>query len=198
MKMKRRTSAIATSIGVYMLAGVADLLAAASAVEPPPNTPAEVRWDAGKGTLQLRYHGKVILDATVAAMDAAGTTVSTGVKLEPGEMGDAADKVEQRLRLVPAEPADGIKLVLRGTVTGSEEAFPAETTPISPPSGPTQWLPQGPPSKSKLLAANPHFPALRSDPMAASGAALQKQITSSSKLLAAHEKIARPSCFSLR
>jgi len=110
-----------------MLAGAADLLAAASAVEPPPNTPAEVRWDAGKGTLQLRYHGKVILDATVAAMDAAGTTVSAGVKLEPGEMGDAADKVEQRLRLVPAEPADGVKLVLRGTVTGSEEAFPAET-----------------------------------------------------------------------
>ena len=31
--------------------------------------------------------------------------------------------------------------------------------------------------------ANPHFPALRSDPMAASGAALQKQITSSNAYL---------------
>jgi hypothetical protein len=30
-----------------------------------------------------------------------------------------------------------------------------QTTPISPPSGPIQWLFQGPPAESKLLAAKP-------------------------------------------
>ena len=37
------------------------------------------------------------------------------------------EKVEQRLKFVPVKPQEGVKLVLRGTVIGSEEAFPAET-----------------------------------------------------------------------
>ncbi|MDH4444399.1 MAG: twin-arginine translocation signal domain-containing protein [Akkermansiaceae bacterium] len=77
-----------------------------------------------------------------------------------------------------------------------ERAEKAATTPISSPSGPSQWLFQGPPAESKFLAAtplpeapkhlfrplfprNPHFPALRSDPMALSGASRTKQIPSS-------------------
>ena len=40
-----------------------------------------------------------------------------------------------------------------GTIT-----FPSGTTPISPPSGPLQWLFQGPPAQSKFLAAQPPFP----------------------------------------
>jgi hypothetical protein len=32
------------------------------------------------------------------------------------------------------------------------EEFLAKSTPISPPSGPTHWLFQGPPAESKLLA----------------------------------------------
>jgi hypothetical protein len=61
-------------------------------------------------------------------------------------------------------------------------------TPISPPSslrqgydrqaGPSQWLFQKAPAKSKFLATNPHFPALRSVPMAVSEGSRQKQIPS--------------------
>ena len=67
-----------------------------------------------------------------------------------------------------------------------------QATPFSPPSGPPQRLFQGPPAKSKFLAAfcsaihategthtNPLFPALRSGPTAVSGASRQKQIPSS-------------------
>jgi hypothetical protein len=35
---------------------------------------------------------------------------------------------------------------------------PVRSTPISPPSGPIQWLLQGPPAESNLLAAQPPFP----------------------------------------
>ena len=95
-------------------------------VAPPPNAPAAAQRNARDGRLLLRYHGTVILDATIGAEDAGGREVQrVAVKLEPAET--LGDKVQQRLKFVPAKPQEGVELVLRGTVTGSEEAFPAET-----------------------------------------------------------------------
>jgi len=95
-------------------------------IEPPANAPAKAEWNAEQGRLTLRYHGGVILDATVHAEDAAGRELmGVAVKLEPAET--LGDKVEQRLKFVPAKAPEGVKLVLRGTVVGSDEAFPAET-----------------------------------------------------------------------
>ena len=114
------------------LAGLATLVLATSAAAgeaaPPPNGPAEVGWDAKSRALSLRYHGAAILDAKVVAEDAGGQVVpDAAIKLDPVETRDPKDKVEQRLKFTVAEPKQGVKLVLRGTVTGSEEAFPAET-----------------------------------------------------------------------
>ncbi len=101
--------------------------AAPALFKPPPNAPAAIEWEAGTGHLCLRYHGGVILDATVLAEDAAGGVLTgAGIRLEPAET--SGEKVEQRLKLAMARPAEGAKVVLRGTVTGSEEAFPAETS----------------------------------------------------------------------
>ena len=95
-------------------------------VAPPANAPASAEWNARDGRLLLRYHDTVILDATIGAEDADGREVAgVAVKLEPAET--LGDKVEQRLKFVPAKPQEGVELVLRGTATGSEEAFPAET-----------------------------------------------------------------------
>ena len=95
-------------------------------VEAPPNAPATVEWNAGNGRLSLRYHGGVILDAAIRSEDATGRPVAgVEVKLEPAVI--PGNKVEQRLNFVSAKPQEGLKLVLRGTVTGSGEAFPAET-----------------------------------------------------------------------
>ncbi|MBM4093956.1 MAG: hypothetical protein FJ276_31800 [Planctomycetes bacterium] len=95
-------------------------------VAPPANAPAAVEWNAAGGRLSLRYHGTVILDAAIRAEDAGGQPVQgIAVKMEPVET--LGEKVEQRLKFVPAKPQEGVKLVLRGTVTSSEEAFPAET-----------------------------------------------------------------------
>ncbi len=102
--------------------------AAERVVEPPPNAPAAAAWNAGKGSLSLRYHGGEIFEATVGAEDASGRAVAGyEVRLELAEPGGPKDKVEQRLRFVPIKPQDGVKLVLRGTLTASVEAFPAET-----------------------------------------------------------------------
>ena len=95
-------------------------------VEAPPNAPATVDWNAGNGQLSLRYHGGVILDATIRSQDATGRPVAgVEVKLEPAVI--PGDKLEQRLKFVSDKLQEGLKLVLRGTVTGSGEAFPAET-----------------------------------------------------------------------
>ena len=99
--------------------------AAGRQVTPPPNAPARVEYDQASGALDLHYHGRRILGATVEAQTSDGTKVPGAVKMEtsvaPGE------KVEQRLKFVPLKPQQGVNLVLRGTVTGSAEAFPAET-----------------------------------------------------------------------
>jgi len=94
--------------------------------EPPANAPAAVDWNAEQGKLSLRYNDTVILDATIRAEDADGREVEgVAIKLEPAET--LGDKVEQRLKFVPAKMQEGVELVLRGTAAGSAEAFPAET-----------------------------------------------------------------------
>ena len=113
-----------------LLAAAAVLVAPSAAAGqktdgPAANAPATVEWNAGKGTLSLRYHGTVIMDAVVTAQDKDGKKIRAGIKMEPTETTD--DKVEQRLKFVPAEPKEGVEFVLRGTVVGSGEAFPAET-----------------------------------------------------------------------
>ena len=99
---------------------------AQQAVAPPPNAPATVAWDATQGKLSLRYHGGVILDGVIRAEDVAGRVVTgVGVTLEPSIL--SGEKTEQCLKFVATGPREGVKLVLRATVTGSQEAFPAET-----------------------------------------------------------------------
>ena len=44
-------------------------------------------------------------------------------------------------------------LMVASRVCGASSAEATKSTPISPPSGPTQWLFQGPPAESKFLAA---------------------------------------------
>jgi alpha-galactosidase len=110
-------------------ATVSGLTGAAEPIQPPPNAPTTVEWNARASRLSLRYHGAVILDATVHA-EAGNAVAEAEVKLDPAET--TGEKVEQRLRFTLAKPQDGVKLVLRGTATASDEAFPAET------SGPAQ------------------------------------------------------------
>jgi hypothetical protein len=87
-----------------------------------------VRWDAESGSLGLRYHAAAILDAVVSVEDAGGRVVKgVGIKLEPATTRGEKEQVELRLKFTPAGPQEGVKLVLRGTARGSEEAFPAET-----------------------------------------------------------------------
>jgi len=100
---------------------------AAPAVEPPPNDPAKVRYDETGGKLVVEYRGARILAATVTAQSSDGSKV--GVKLEPAQTRDDKDKVQQRLKFVPAEPAPGVVVSLEGAVVASEEAFAAEEAP---------------------------------------------------------------------
>ena len=103
--------------------------AAEPAVTPPTNAPADVKWDAGTGKLTLSYHGGVILDGTIRAEDGAGNAVAgSAIKLEQPPAVGEKEKIEQRLKLTIAEAKEGVKLVLVGTVTGSGEAFPTETS----------------------------------------------------------------------
>ena len=96
-------------------------------VAPPPNGPASVRWDEKRGTLSLTYHGAVLLDAVVVLRGKDGKATRGGVTMQPAVT--EGEKVEQRLKFAPAQPQEGVELVLRGTITASEEAFPAEAAP---------------------------------------------------------------------
>ena len=90
---------------VLVLAFLAAVSRAAEpgSIEPPANAPAEVEWKAEEGRLSLRYHGAVILDAKVAAEDAAGRKVQdVAVRLQQTET--PGEKMEQRLKFVPAQP----------------------------------------------------------------------------------------------
>ena len=112
--------------GMTMLA-LAPVASAGMPVAPPPNAPATVAWDAAQGSLTLRYHDAVIFNGVIRAEDVAGRMVAgVGIKLEPSDTSDGG-KIEQCLKFVADKPRDAVRLVLRGTVTGSQEAFPAET-----------------------------------------------------------------------
>jgi len=101
--------------------------AAPETVAPPPNAPATVEWNTGQGLLSLRYHGGVILDAAIRAEDAAGRAVK-GVETKLETTVTPGEKVEQHLKFGLATSQEGMRLVLRGTLAGSDEAFPAETS----------------------------------------------------------------------
>jgi len=104
-----------------VLAGAA-WAATPEAVEPPPNAPATVEWNAQAGRLSLRYYGGVILDATVGAEDASGRAAArVEVKLDPAVT--PGEKVEQRLKFGLAAPQEAVRLVLRGTVNASVIRF---------------------------------------------------------------------------
>ncbi|NIS50124.1 MAG: hypothetical protein GWN67_03085 [Phycisphaerae bacterium] len=116
---------LVTVVIVILTAGIC-LAVTELEAEPPANAPAKVEWSEEKGRLSLRYHGMLILDATVRAEKADGDVIEgIVVNLEPTIT--SGEKVEQRLKFVAAKPREGVKLILRGTVTGSEEAFGAET-----------------------------------------------------------------------
>jgi hypothetical protein len=94
----------------------------------PPNVPAAVEWNVAEGKLTLRYHGGTIIEAAVRAEDAQGRAApGAAIKLAPSETRGEKDQVEQRLKFTLAEPKEGLQVALRGTILGSDEAFPAET-----------------------------------------------------------------------
>ncbi|MBL7222942.1 MAG: hypothetical protein ISS72_03730 [Candidatus Brocadiae bacterium] len=113
------------AFGLIVALVAASWAVAQETTAPPPNTPAKVAWDAGQGRLSLHYHGAVVLDALVVARDGDGTETRGGVTMQPTVTTEK--KVEQRLEFRLSKPTDGVGLVLRGTVNGSAEAFPAET-----------------------------------------------------------------------
>lgn len=91
---------------------------------PPPNAPARAEWNAAKGELTIEYHGSRVFHAAVTARNAAGTSVPVSFASTTSA---ANEKVEQTFTLTPSETGAGTTLVLSGIVTGSSEAFPAET-----------------------------------------------------------------------
>jgi len=122
--------ALRTVLTLCLMAGISHAAATGGAddVAAPPNSPAQVQWNAATGKLSLTYHGRTILQSTAEALDANGDPVPSAViSLTSTETRTADDKVEQRLKFTMAEPAAGAVVVLRGAITGSDEAFPAET-----------------------------------------------------------------------
>ena len=114
---------------LLLAAGLAGTTAAAGTdAAAPPNAPAQVRYDQARGTLVLRYHGVQILYATVTARTPDGKAVS-GRAVKMTSSATSGEKVEQRLKFALAKPQAGVQLVLEGTVTGSDEAFPTEAAP---------------------------------------------------------------------
>jgi len=112
--------------GMALIVGVTCFVSTVTGkdVAPPPNAGAKASWDTAKGEMIVEYHGVEILRAAITAKDSEGKDVA--VKLDSKT--EALDeKVEQTLTFMPLERKEGTTLVLSGTVTGSEEAFPAET-----------------------------------------------------------------------
>ena len=116
----------ATMLVVVVAVAAAASIAAGQEPAPPPNAPARVEYHDASGTLSVEYHGTRILRATVTAETSDGARVA-GAVIKVESSAAPGDKVEQRLKFVLAKPQEGVELVLRGTLTGSEEAFPAET-----------------------------------------------------------------------
>jgi len=109
---------------LFVVAPICVPSASGKELAPPPNAPAAVEWDAVKGELIVQYHGSEILRAAVTARDGEGKLVA--VRLD--KQADAGDnQVQQTLTFKPAEAKQGVALTLKGQITGSAEAFPAET-----------------------------------------------------------------------
>ena len=119
-------STFAVQVSLFLLFAAGPAVTAEPATEPPPNAPARAEFDPGSGAFVLHYHEARILQATVTARTADGKAVSgPAVKMVPSAT--SGEKVEQRLKFLPLRPQKGLTLILRGTISGSEEAFPAET-----------------------------------------------------------------------
>ncbi|MCX6878111.1 MAG: hypothetical protein NTW21_30505 [Verrucomicrobia bacterium] len=108
------------------LASHAYLFAATPPVAPA-NAPAGVLWKPSDGSLHLRYHDAVILEAKVFVKDGQGERAVRSDEVVLQQSASGGDKVEQLVRLSLAQANAGTGLVLRGVVTGSDEAFAAET-----------------------------------------------------------------------
>ena len=127
----RKESAMSRFTQRFVFFGLATALSAhpclcAAEVVAPPNRPAQV-VESPNGEIRLQYHGETIFDAVVFVKTAAGgrRAAAGEVRLVPAQSGE--EKVEQRLMIAAARPADGLELVLQGAATGSDEAFAAET-----------------------------------------------------------------------
>ena len=102
-------------------------LLAATPPVAPANAPAGVLWKPSDGSLNLRYHDAVILEAKVLVKDGHGERAVRPDEVVLQQSATGGDKVEQLVRLSLAQANAGTGLVLRGVVTGSDEAFAAET-----------------------------------------------------------------------
>lgn len=101
---------------------------ASETVEAPPNAPARIEWKPEGGRLSLHYHGLTLLDGVISAESAEGQLApDAGVQLETSEFRGEDGKVEQTLTFRLMGPQAGSVVVFRGSVFGSDEAFPAET-----------------------------------------------------------------------
>ncbi|MEI7901038.1 MAG: hypothetical protein WCK89_12370 [bacterium] len=107
---------------------VCGLAAAAPAPHAAPaNAPAEVIWKPSSGSLKLRYSDETILEAKILVCTPQGERAARRDEVVLAQSATGSNKVEQVLRLALAQTNAGTGLVLRGTVTGSDEAFAAET-----------------------------------------------------------------------
>lgn len=98
-----------------------------AAVPAPLNKPATMEWTPATGQLKLFYNEAEILDAQVTAVDAQGKAVDGGVVLLAPKIETSGEKVTQRLRLSVNTSRQDVSLLVKAAVSGSEEAFPAET-----------------------------------------------------------------------
>lgn len=117
----------------HLALAIAATLASLAALQaaPPPaapaNAPAEVLWKSSDGSLILGYHDAVILDAKVFVKDGQSERAARPDEIVLKQSSTEGNKVEQVVRLSLAQANAGSELVLRGVVTGSDEAFAAET-----------------------------------------------------------------------
>jgi hypothetical protein len=117
--MRRSVTTVLAATALCLVASTAP-----AAETPPPNAPADAKWDAAAGRLTLHYNGGVVFEARGKATAGGGGPVA--VHFADGAT-ENDGKVEQTISLKPAEAKDGATLSLSGMVTASGEAFPAET-----------------------------------------------------------------------
>ncbi len=109
-----------TRLRLTLAAALALILGATAQAQPPPalappNDVADVQLR--DGVIQLRYHGELVFDGRVSNPTAL-------VSVTPS-VARTADRVDQAIAFHAARR--GAPLELTGTITGSDEAFPAES-----------------------------------------------------------------------